>query len=120
MKQPDESHPIHVAAGPRRVRVRFAGRDIADSVNALVLHEAGHAPVLYLPREDVDPAVLEPSGHTTHCPYKGDASYWSLCVGAAHAKDAVWCYEDPYPWLVEIRGRLAFYPDRVDAIHVED
>ena len=97
-----------------RVRVTFAGRTVADSGEALVLTEGAYPPVYYLPKEHVDPATLEPSARTTRCPYKGEASYYSLRVGDRLSPDAVWCYETPLEAVSAIAGHVAFYPDRVE------
>ncbi len=116
MKTPGPDHPITVAAAPNRVRVTFNGRIIAESSRALRLRESTYAPVFYIPREDARMECFEPSPHVSHCPYKGDASYFSLRVGDRLAKDAVWSYEHPFPAVAEIAGALAFYPNRVDKI----
>lgn len=96
------------------MRVRFAGRTVADTREALVLTEGSYPPVYYLPRRDVDAAVLEPSARTTRCPFKGEASYFSLRVGDRLSSDTVWCYETPLDAVSAIAGHVAFYPDRVD------
>jgi len=108
----------HIVTSPAagRVRVIAGGVVIADTREAIELKEAGHAPVLYLPRKDVDMARLERTAHRTHCPYKGDASYFSIAGGA---QNAAWSYEHPYDEMLEIREMLAFYPGKVDAIRVE-
>ena len=116
MKIPGPDHPITVTANPNRVRVSFNGRIVADSTRTSMLRESSYPPVLYIPREDAHMDLFQRSAHTTHCPYKGDASYYSLRIGDRLAKDAVWSYEHPYPAVAEIAGKLAFYPDRVDAI----
>lgn len=116
MKFPNPDHPITIEANPRRVRVTFAGRVVAETTRALTLREAAYAPVHYIPREDVDPALLQASTHRTYCPYKGDASYHSIEAGDRRSENAIWCYEAPYPAVAEIAGHLAFYPSRVDAI----
>ncbi len=119
MKIPGPDHPITVTPNPNHVRVTFAGRVVADTRRALSLRESTYPPVLYIPREDAAMDLLEPSRQTTHCPYKGDASYYSVRVGDRLVKDAVWSYESPYPAVAEIAGKLAFYPKRVDAIEEE-
>lgn len=113
---PDADHPIAIARNPGRVVVRFGGRVIADTTEALTLREAQYPPVIYIPRDAVDPRFLEPSDRTSYCPYKGDASYFSLIVDGRRSQDAIWSYERPFPAVAEIAGHLAFYPDRVDAI----
>lgn len=118
MKQPGPDHPITVAKSAGRVRVRLAGVTIAESDEALVLTEASYPPVLYIPRADARWDCFKPSSRSTHCPYKGDASYYDLVAGSEHRADAVWSYENPYPAVAAIKDHLAFYPDRVDAIEV--
>jgi uncharacterized protein (DUF427 family) len=116
MKIPGPDHPITVAPNRNRVRVRFAGRVVADTTRALRLSEASYPPVQYIPRQDVDMALLARTDHTTHCPYKGDAAYYSIAIDGRTAQNAAWTYEHPYPALAAIAGHLAFYPNRVDAI----
>lgn len=115
-KLPGADHPITVAPHPKRVVVSVAGRTVADSRNALVLHEASYPPVLYIPRQDADTSLLERSDHATYCPYKGDAAYYSIPAGGERSANAVWTYEAPYDAVAAIKDHLAFYPDRVDAI----
>ena len=98
------------------VKVVFDGVVVADSRRALVLHEAGHPPVHYIPRADVRMEHLSHTAHHSHCPHKGDASYWTLAVGGRSAENAVWSYEDPLEAVAAIKGHMAFYADRVDAI----
>ena len=89
---------------------------IADTRNALTLREADYSPVQYIPREDVDLSQLERTDHATYCPYKGDCGYYSVPAGGKKSVNAVWTYEDPYPAVAQIKGHVAFYPDRVDEI----
>jgi uncharacterized protein (DUF427 family) len=116
MKLPGPDHPIDIAPNPRRVRVTFAGRVVADTTRALTLKETTYAPVQYIPRADVDMTLLKRTDHATHCPYKGDASYYSVQVDDRTAANAVWSYEQPFPPMAAIAGYVAFYPNRVDAI----
>jgi uncharacterized protein (DUF427 family) len=116
MKLPGPDHPITITPNPRRVRVTSNGRIVADTKRALTLQEASYPPVQYIPREDADMTLLARTAHKTHCPYKGDASYYSLQIGGKTVENAVWSYEAPYPAMREITGYLAFYPTRVDAI----
>ncbi|WP_344771920.1 DUF427 domain-containing protein [Nocardioides panacisoli] len=111
---PGPSHPITVTANPRRVTVRVAGRTIADTSRAQTLQESSYPAVLYVPREDADLTLLEPTDHRTYCPYKGDASYFSIRTEDGTVKNAVWSYETPYDAVPEIAGHLAFYPDKVE------
>jgi uncharacterized protein (DUF427 family) len=114
--QPGPEHPITIERNDRRVVVSVAGRIVADTTSAVTLREAAYAPVQYIPLEDVDTSQLETSDHTSYCPYKGDASYYSIPAGGERSANAVWEYRDPYSAVAEIKGCVAFYPDRVDAI----
>jgi uncharacterized protein (DUF427 family) len=116
MKVPGPDHPITIGRNNNRVRVSFAGKLIADTTRALTLREADYPPVQYIPREDADMGLLKATTHITICPYKGEASYFSIAVDERMAENAVWSYETPYPAVAEIAGHLAFYPNRVDAI----
>jgi len=116
IKIPGPDHPISIKPNPARVVVSVAGRAVADTRNALTLHEATYLPVQYIPGEDVDFSKLERTDHATYCPYKGDCSYYSIPTGGKKSINAVWSYEDPYPAVAQIRGHVAFYPDRVDEI----
>ena len=116
MKLPGLDHPITIARNAKRVRVSFSGKVIADSTRALTLQEASYPPVNYIPRADVDMAALTRTDHASHCPYKGDASYFSISVNGRAADNAVWSYEQPYPAMAAIKDHVAFYPNRVDTI----
>jgi uncharacterized protein (DUF427 family) len=116
MKEPGPDHPITVKPNPNRVRVHFNGKVVADSARALSLKEASYPPVLYIPRADADMSAFARTDHHTHCPYKGEASYFSLEVDGKRAVNAVWSYEQPFPAVDSIKEHLAFYPDRVDQI----
>ena len=113
---PGPDHPISIERNPARVVVSVAGRVIADTGNALTLREADYPAVQYIPREDADFSQLERTDHATYCPYKGECSYYSVPAGGKKAVNAVWTYEDPYPAVAQIKGHVAFYPDRVDEI----
>jgi uncharacterized protein (DUF427 family) len=116
VKQPGPDHPITIEPNPARVVVSLAGRVIADTRNALTLREAGYQPVQYIPLSDVDTSLLEPTDNVTYCPYKGNASYYSVPIGGVKSVNAVWTYEAPFAAVAEIKGHVAFYPERVDAI----
>jgi len=116
IKNPGPDHPISIQHNRARVVVSAAGRVVADTDNALTLREADYPPVQYIPAEDVDFSQLERTDHATYCPYKGDCSYYSVPAGGEKAVNAVWSYEDPYPAVAQIKGHVAFYPDRVDEI----
>ncbi|QJU57157.1 DUF427 domain-containing protein [Sphingomonas sp. AP4-R1] len=112
--RPGPDHPISVEPAEEKVIVRIGDTVVAESRNALILREASLPPVFYIPRSEIAMEALTSSDTRTHCPYKGDASYFSAHDGAA--KDVAWSYEDPFDHMSVIKGHLAFYPDRVDAI----
>ena len=116
IKVPGPDHPITIERNPNRVVVTVASRVVADTRDAITLREAGYPAVHYVPRKDVDMALLERTEHATYCPYKGDCSYFSVPLGGDRSKNAAWTYEAPYPAVTLIKDHLAFYPDRVDAI----
>jgi uncharacterized protein (DUF427 family) len=119
MKLPGPDHPITISGNPRRVRVSVGGSVIAESSQALSLKEASYPVVQYLPRADANMAMLERTDRVTHCPYKGDANYFSIVTDGKTIANAIWTYETPYPATAEIAGHLAFYPDRVKIEEVE-
>jgi uncharacterized protein (DUF427 family) len=106
-----KTHRIETRPAGVRVRVSFQGEVIADSRDAIRLEEGKYPPVYYLPRKDVKMDRLARSQHRTHCPFKGDASYFSLKHGP---ENAVWSYEQPYDEMGIIKELLAFYPDKVE------
>jgi uncharacterized protein (DUF427 family) len=116
----DSGHWIHIEPSPRRVRVDFGGQTIADSKRALLLRERKCLPVYYFPREDVRTDLLNGTAHRTHCPYKGDASYWTVKVGARVAENAAWSYLEPPALSAAIKGCFAFQWDLMDAWREED
>ena len=116
MKLPGPDHPITIARNANRVRVTFRDQVIADTTRALTLREASYPPVQYIPRANTAMDLLKPTAHTSHCPYKGDASYFTIVAAGGTADNAVWSYEQPFPAMAEIAGYLAFYPNRVDKI----
>ena len=101
------------------VSARWEGEVIAESRDALQLREAGLAPVLYFPMEDVRMDLLSPTEHRTHCPFKGDASYWSIQVGDRRSDDIAWAYRDPLAGRADLQGRIAFYADRLEVVEVD-
>ena len=113
MKLPGPDHPITIAANPKRVRVSVGDVVIADTTHALTLKEASYPAVQYLPRSDVNLALLTRTERVTHCPYKGDASYFSINADGTTLENSIWTYETPFPAMTEIAGHMAFYPDKV-------
>ena len=106
-------HPITIAQNPHRVRVVFNGRVVADTTRALTLKEASYPAVQYVPREDAKMELLSRTDRVTHCPYKGDANYFSVNAGGKVLENSIWTYETPFPAMAELSGHLAFYPDKV-------
>jgi uncharacterized protein (DUF427 family) len=118
VKIPGPDHPIAITPTRGRVKVVVNGKLVADTRAALTLKEAAYPAVQYIPRKDVDQTQLQRTSHQTYCPYKGECAYYSIPAGGEHSVNAVWTYEAPYASVSAIRGYLAFYPDRVDAIEV--
>jgi uncharacterized protein (DUF427 family) len=116
IKVPGPDHPITIERNRNRVVISVAGHVIANTRDALTLREAAYPAVQYIPRKDVDMALLQRTDHATYCPYKGDSAYFSIPLGGERSTNAVWTYEDPYAAVGSIKDYLAFYPDRVDAI----
>ena len=116
MTAPSHPHAITIERNPNRVQVTFNGTVIADTRRALVLREGPLPPAQYIPREDVTMDFLRPTTHSTHCPFKGDASYFNVSVDGKTAENAVWTYEAPLSSVADIKKYVAFYPDKMDAI----
>lgn len=110
----DAGHWIHVSESPRHVRVVFNGQTIADSKHAKLVREAEVLPVYYFPREDVRAELFTQSRHNSSCPYKGEASYWSIDLAGKHADSAAWSYRDPLPAADPIRNHFAFEWNKMD------
>lgn len=118
MKRPD--YRIDFVPCAKRVRVRLNGETVADSTRTRLLLETGHVPVYYFPRDDVRMDLLRRTEHSTHCPFKGDAVYWSVAAGGREVENAVWSYEAPFDEVSEIKDYLAFYWNRMDQWLEED
>ena len=120
MKTPGPDHPIALSHDRKRVCALYQGHVIADTAGALTLKEGGYRPVHYFPREDVSMEFMTRTDRVTTCPYKGEASYYTLLMDGHFAENAVWSYEDPYPAVDAIRGMLAFYPDKVEVYETDE
>ncbi len=118
LTRPD--YDVHFEPCPKRVRVNFNGETIADSVAVMRLHESKHIPVYYFPRADVRMDLLQATEHETFCPFKGEASYWTISAGDRRSENAVWSYEAPFEETAEIKDYIAFYWNRMDAWYEED
>jgi uncharacterized protein (DUF427 family) len=120
MKLPGPDHPITTAINPRRVRVMIGDHVIADTRRAVTLREAGYPAVQYFPREDVEMGFAGKTPHATECPYKGQASYYTFDIDGRILEDVAWSYEAPFPAMSDIKGHVAFYPDRVELYELDD
>jgi uncharacterized protein (DUF427 family) len=121
VSRPD--HRVDLLAESRRVKVVFGGVTIADSGAALRVEETGHGPVYYVPGKDVRLDLMRPTEQHTRCPFKGEASYWTIELpadagSARRSENAVWAYPSPYDEVSRLAGSYAFYPNRVDSITV--
>jgi uncharacterized protein (DUF427 family) len=112
--QPSADHPITVEHNAARVTVTLGGTKIADTTDALTLRESTYPAVQYVPRKDVDMNLLERTDHETYCPFKGDASYYTIKNGDQALDNVVWTYEQPFDAVSGIKDHLAFYADRVE------
>jgi uncharacterized protein (DUF427 family) len=113
---PESDHPLTITDNPHRVRVLVGGAIVAESTRAVTLKEGSYPPVLYIPREDVQMDYFDKTERTSRCPHKGDASYYGVMAHGIETPDVAWSYENPLPGAERIRGHLAFYPNKVDAI----
>lgn len=118
VRVPGPDHPITIAPTGAHVRVLADGAPLADTHGALTLREASYSPVQYIPRADIDVTRVVRSSHTSYCPYKGEASYYSIPALGPRGENAIWSYESPHEAVASIAGHFAFYPERVDAIEI--
>jgi uncharacterized protein (DUF427 family) len=117
VRQPDRRMGYQPAG--RRIRVVFNGETVADSENAIALQEEDYPVAYYLPQSDVRMDLAKRTDHSSHCPFKGDASYWSLEASGKRAENAAWSYENPFDEAEVIKGYVAFYRSKVDAIEAD-
>jgi uncharacterized protein (DUF427 family) len=117
-KHPD--YRVELLDCAKRVRAVLSGETLADSTRTLLMRETGITPVYYFPRADVRLDLMERTDHATFCPFKGEASYWTLAAGGKRAENAAWSYEAPYREALGIKDRVAFYWDRMDRWLEED
>jgi uncharacterized protein (DUF427 family) len=117
VREPSADHPITVEPTGRHVEVRVNGEVVAESDEALTLRESTYPAVQYIPMRDVAQNVLKPSSTTTYCPYKGDASYYSVASSSGDTvTDVIWTYQQPFPAVADIAGHVAFYPDKAEVV----
>lgn len=114
------AHRLYAHPTRRRVRALFAGETVLDTTDGVLLHETGLLPVLYVPEADFDAQLLEPTKRTSHCPFKGDASYWTVVAAGREAQNAIWAYEQPLERASWLRGYRAAYWDAMDSWLEED
>jgi uncharacterized protein (DUF427 family) len=112
--QPTDSHPISITPTGKHVTVRVNGDVVAETHHAQTLQESTYAPVHYIPIADVNNELLRRTDTATYCPYKGDASYYSVVTAGGTVDDAIWTYEEPYEAVSVIAGHVAFYPDKAE------
>jgi uncharacterized protein (DUF427 family) len=111
--EPTADHPITIEPSSSRIRVTVGETVVADTTRALALQESTYPVAYYLPLDDLDQSLLRRTDTSTYCPYKGDASYYSIVAGDTEVVDAIWEYQEPRDAVAAIRGHVAFYPDRV-------
>ena len=114
MSTDTKGHTIELVPSRQHLRIAVGGELVAETRRALELHETAHRTRWYLPIEDVRDGVLEPSETTSHCPFKGDATYYSVRAGGELHRDLVWTYPDPLADVREIAGLVCFYDEKVD------
>jgi uncharacterized protein (DUF427 family) len=110
-------HSITTEPIPGLVTARWGGEIVAESRDALLLREAGLRPVTYFPMDDVRMDLMHRTDHRSTCPFKGEASYWSIEVDWRRAENIAWAYEDPLPNRADLKGRIAFYVEKLDAFY---
>jgi len=111
---------IYFEDSPRRIRAKFGGETVVDSRHAKLLHEQGHLPVYYFPEDEVRMDLLVPTDHHTHCPFKGDASYWTVRVNGRESENAAWSYPEPIEGAPPLAVYVAFYWNKMDEWYEED
>lgn len=107
-------YAVDIEPATTAVTVSAAGKTIATSSNALLVRETKHQDVFYLPRSDIDMSLLTPTDHSTYCPFKGHASYWTAELGTEKLENVAWSYEDPYTEVEGLKDYISFYTDRVE------
>lgn len=116
VKKPE--HRVDLYPDHHRVKVMFGGKVIADSTSTLRCEESGHVAVYYIPAKDMALGLMKKTDHTSYCPFKGTASYWTIETDDKHAENAIWGYETPYDETAQLAGHYAFYGNRVDSIEI--
>jgi uncharacterized protein (DUF427 family) len=112
------AHRVDLKPAGQRIRVVLGGETLADSRNATLVEETGYGPVYYFPRADVRMEMLERTQHSSYCPYKGTAAYWTLKAASQNALDAVWTYETPYDEALALKGLVSFWLQKIPGAEV--
>ena len=94
------------------VRILYQGTVVAESSEALLVKETKHADVVYMPRDALDMSYFSPTDHSTYCPFKGHANYWSVAVETSTDDNIAWSYDNPYPEVAQLKDYVSFYTDR--------
>lgn len=115
-----DTHPVQIEESGAIVRAMVDGATVAETCNALLVHETGHGQVWYFPVEDVRPGILSKTSRTTHCPRKGNATYWTISLGSETLENAAWSYETPFAQVEKLKGYVSFYTQHVDVKAAED
>jgi len=108
-QEPIMTEHIKIRALSGKWSIRAAGAVIAETRGALELTERGYDPVIYFPRDDIAMAFLDQTDKTSHCPHKGDASYFSIITKNGPIENVAWSYETPNKAVAKIKHHLAFY-----------
>ncbi len=111
-KNPD--YEIEILPTSKHIQIEVNGLIVVDCKNVLLMREQNHKPVYYFPQADVKMALFQSTDHSTHCPFKGNASYWTLAAGERVVEDVMWSYETPCDEVKAIKNYVAFYRDRID------
>ena len=114
------AHKLLMQEFPRRVRAVFGGQTVVDTTRAVLLHETGLPPQVYVPLDDIRADLIQPTDHHTYCPFKGTASYWTVTAGGQVAENAIWAYPEPNEESSWLKGYAGFYWDAMDEWYDED
>ena len=114
------AHKLLMQEFPRRVRATFGGQTVVDTTRAMLLHETGLPPRVYVPIDDIRADLIQPTEHHTYCPFKGTASYWTVSAGDQQAENAIWSYPEPNQEASWLRGYAGFYWGAMDEWYDED
>lgn len=119
------AHKLLMQEFPRRIRATFGGQTVVDTTGAVLLHETGLPPQVYVPVQDIRADLIQPTEHHTYCPFKGTASYWTVTAAqqgrqSQVAENAIWSYPEPNAEASWLQGYAGFYWDAMDEWYDED